>query len=220
MIGRVNVKRLKLLLSKLKAKRKIKFKKIEFRRMSQVSIEQLDDRVLLLNLYITQALTLIIGLVWVIFQGQNLFSLLTIPSDVSNVLMWGAGLVLAAVSADLILSRFVPEELADDGGINEKIFANRPVWHIAVICLVVGFCEELLFRVALQHAFGPYWTSIIFAAIHVRYLKHWIPTGLVFSISYGLGYIYIETGTIWTPIFAHFLFDFIMGLMIKYRRKS
>lgn len=206
--------------AKLKSKFKVKFRKIEFRQMSQVSVDQLDDKVLLLNLYITQALTLIIGLIWVIFQGQNLFSLLSIPPAIANIFWWGGGLALAAVAVDLLLSRFVPEELADDGGINDKIFANRPVWHIALICLIVGFCEELLFRGAVQHAFGPYWTSIIFAAIHVRYLKHWIPTGLVFCISYGLGYIYIKTGTIWASIFAHFLFDFIMGLMIKYRRES
>lgn len=196
---------------------KFKFRKIEFR---QVSIDELDDRTLLINLYLTQALTLIIGLVWVFFQHQNFLSLLSIPDEIVDVLFWGGGLALAAVAADFFLSRLVPDELADDGGINEKIFANRPVWHIAVICLVVGFCEELLFRGAVQHAFGPYWTSIIFAVIHVRYLKHWIPTGLVFCISYALGWIYIKTGTIWAPMFAHFLFDFIMGLMIKYRREA
>ncbi|MCM3633096.1 MULTISPECIES: CPBP family intramembrane glutamic endopeptidase [Paenibacillus] len=196
---------------------KFKFRKIQFR---QVSIDELDDRTLLINLYLTQALTLIIGLIWVFFQHQNLLSLLSIPDEIVDVLFWGGGLALAAVAADFFLSRFVPDEFADDGGINEKIFANRPVWHIAVICLIVGFCEELLFRGAIQHAIGPYWTSIIFAVIHVRYLKHWIPTGLVFCISYALGWIYIKTGTIWAPMFAHFLFDFIMGLMIKYRRES
>jgi len=203
--------------SVLVKKFKFKFRKIEFR---QVSIDELDDRTLLINLYLTQALTLIIGLIWVFFQHQNFLSLLSIPDNRVDVLFWGGGLALVAVAADFFLSRFVPDELADDGGINEKIFANRPVWHIAVICLVVGFCEELLFRGAVQHAFGPYWTSIIFAVIHVRYLKHWIPTGLVFCISYALGWVYIKTGTIWAPMFAHFLFDFIMGLMIKYRRES
>ena len=198
-------------------KNKFKFKKFEFR---QVSIDELDDRTLLINLYLTQALTLIIGLIWVFFQHQNFLSLMSLPDEIVDVLFWGGGLALAAVATDFFLSKFVPDELADDGGINEKIFANRPVWHIAVICLVVGFCEELLFRGAVQHAFGPYWTSIIFAVIHVRYLKHWIPTGLVFCISYALGWIYIKTGTIWAPMFAHFLFDFIMGLMIKYRREA
>lgn len=198
-------------------KNKFKFRKIQFRK---VTIDELDDRMLLINLYATQALTLIIGLVWLILQHQNLFSLLSIPESITNVFLWGVALTVVAVCVDLVLSKFVPEEISDDGGVNERIFGTRAVWHIALISFVVAVCEELLFRGAMQHAFGPYWTSIIFAAIHVRYLKHWIPTGLVFSISYGLGWIYIQADSIWAPIIAHFLFDFIMGLMIRFRRES
>lgn len=196
---------------------KIKFKKVEFR---QVSVDELDDRMLLINLYATQGLTFIIGLIWIIFQQQNVISLLSIPSSISNVFLYGVGLAVLAIITDLTLTRFVPEEVGDDGGINDRIFGNRPLWHIVLICFVVACCEELLFRGAMQHAWGPYWTSIVFAAIHVRYLKHWIPTGLVFSISYALGWIYIQTDSIWAPILAHFLFDLVMGLMIRYRRES
>lgn len=119
---------------------------------------------------------------------------------------------------DFLLSRFVKEESLDDGGINEMLFRNRPVWHIAIICVIVSICEELLFRGAIQYGLGPYWTSIIFALIHVRYLRHWIPTGWVFLSSYALGYIYIQAGTLWAPIVCHFLIDFISGLVIKFRR--
>ncbi|MNP75377.1 CAAX amino terminal protease self- immunity [compost metagenome] len=85
---------------------------------------------------------------------------------------------------------------------------------------MVAVCEELLFRGAIQHTFGPYWTSILFAVIHVRYLRHWIPTAWVFLSSYGLGYIYIHTGTLWAPILCHFLIDLFSGLVIRYRRES
>ncbi len=108
----------------------------------------------------------------------------------------------------------------DDGGINEMIFKNRPLWHIIIITLMVGICEELLFRGAIQYAFGPYWTSILFAAIHFRYLRHWIPTGWVFVSSYALGYIYIESGTLWAPILCHFMIDLISGLIISLRREK
>ncbi|WP_424766103.1 lysostaphin resistance A-like protein [Paenibacillus sp. sgz302251] len=196
-------------------------KKFDIRniRVRKVSVDELDDRMLLINLYTTQALTFIIGLIWVLFQRQNVFHLFTFPKELSFI-WWGAGLAGAVILIDLLISRFVPEEAGDDGGVNDRIFANRPIWHIAVISFVVAVCEELLFRGAIQHAIGPYWTSIIFATIHVRYLKHWIPTGLVFSISYGLGWIYIQSGSIWAPIIAHFLIDFIMGLIIRFRRKT
>lgn len=196
-------------------------KKFDIRniRIRSVSVDELSDHMLLLNLYITQAVTLVIGLAWCFFQGRNPFLLLQLPSG-PGFLYWGLGLAGAVLAADLILSRWVPEEAADDGGVNERIFRNRPVWHIALLSLIVAMCEEMLFRGAIQYAFGAYWTSIIFAAIHVRYLKHWIPTGLVFSISYGLGWIYEESGTLWAPIAAHFAIDFIMGLIIRFRREA
>lgn len=196
-------------------------KKFDIRkiRVRKVSVDDLDDRMLLINLYATQALTFIIGLIWVLFQHQNLIQLFILPRELA-FLFWGIGFAGAVIAVDLLISRFVPEEAADDGGVNDRIFRSRPIWHIAVISFVVAVCEELLFRGAVQHAIGPYWTSIVFATIHVRYLRHWIPTGLVFSISYGLGWIYIESGSIWAPIIAHFLIDFIMGLIIRFRRES
>jgi len=196
--------------------KKFDFRKVKFRK---IQVDEISDRMLLLNLYITQLLTFIIGLVWLFFQGQNLIHLLSVPPDVSFAL-WGAGLAACALLVNFLISQWAPEDVADDGGINERLFRTRPIWHIALIALVVSICEELLFRGAIQHAIGPYWTSILFAAIHVRYLRHWIPTGLVFSISYGLGWIYIQSGTIWAPIVAHFLIDFIMGLIIRFRRES
>jgi len=196
--------------------KKFKWRKFKIR---PVSADQLDDRMLLINLYVSQGLILVIGLVWILLQRQNIISLLTLPATL-NFLYWGLGLAAAVIVVDLTISRWVPEEASDDGGVNEKIFRNRPLWHIVVICLVVSVCEELLFRGAIQFAIGPYWTSIVFAAIHVRYLRHWIPTGLVFSISYGLGWIYLQTGSLWAPIVAHFAIDLVMGLIIRYRRES
>ncbi|MGG3311898.1 CPBP family intramembrane glutamic endopeptidase [Paenibacillus lautus] len=188
-------------------------------RVKRIEAHQLNDRLLLINLYLTQALTLIAGLIWILFQQRNPFGLFIIPKDIEFV-YWGLGLAAAMLVVDFVLSRFVSEDSMDDGGINEMLFRKRPVWHIFVIALIVSICEELLFRGAIQHAFGPYWTSILFALIHVRYLKHWLPTGWVFLSSYGLGYVYIQTGTIWAPTLCHFLIDFISGMLIRFRRKE
>ncbi|MWC28433.1 CPBP family intramembrane glutamic endopeptidase [Paenibacillus sp. MMS18-CY102] len=189
-------------------------KKIRFRK---VSVDQIGDKLLLINLYLTQAFTLIIGIVWVLFQHRNPIHLFNLPAGTSFWL-YGLGLAVAVIVVDLLISRFVPEEASDDGGVNDRLFKHRPIWHILVISFIVAVCEEVLFRGAIQHSFGPYWTSILFAAIHVRYLRHWIPTGLVFSISYGLGWIYIQADTLWAPIIAHFLVDAIMGFIIRFRK--
>lgn len=134
----------------------------------------MTDRLLLLNLYITQGLTLIIGLIWILFQKRNPFQLLIIPEKVHFV-AWGLGLAAAMLIVDYLLTHIVPEESMDDGGINDLLFRNRPVWHIIVIAAIVSVCEELLFRGAIQYSIGPYWTSIVFALIHVRYLRHFVP---------------------------------------------
>ncbi|MFC5531711.1 CPBP family intramembrane glutamic endopeptidase [Cohnella yongneupensis] len=196
--------------------KKFDIRKIRFRK---VTVDQLSDRMLLLNLYMTQALTFIIGLIVVLLQGRNVIRLFELPRTWEFAL-WGGGLAIAVMIVNLGISRFVPDEAQDDGGINERMFRGRPIWHIAILSFIIGICEELLFRGAVQHAFGAYWTSILFAAIHVRYLRHWVPTGLVFSISYGLGWTMTHTGTIWTPIVAHFLIDFVMGSIIRLRREK
>ncbi|NDI34321.1 type II CAAX endopeptidase family protein [Chengkuizengella sediminis] len=195
-------------------KKKLKIK-LQFK---NVNVAKMSDKLLLYNLYFTQLLTLFIGLIIIFFQGRSVIEILRLPESYAQALGWGIGFAIAVLVFDLLISRWVPEEISDDGGINERIFKNRPLWHIFLISLIVAICEELLFRGAIQHVFGPYWTSILFAAIHIRYLQHWLMTGLVFSISYGLGWIYIQTETLWVPIIAHFLIDFIMGTIIKYKK--
>lgn len=195
-----------------------KFKLSELK-IKKADPQQLTDKLLLVNLYITQGLTLFIGLIWILLQKRNPIHILNFPDSVHFV-YWGLGLAVIMLAVDFLLTHIVPEDSMDDGGINELLFGNRPLWHIVVISAVVAVCEELLFRGAIQHSLGPYWTSILFAVIHVRYLRHWIPTGWVFLSSYGLGYIYIHSGSLWAPILCHFLIDLFSGMVIRYRRVS
>ncbi len=174
---------------------------------------------MLINLYVTQLVVLIAAVVILLFQKPQFSAIFSIAAG-TRILIWSIGFAAAVVIVDLLISSKVPPEVTDDGGINEKIFKNRPLWHIALLSLVVAFCEELLFRGAIQASWGPYWTSILFAAIHIRYLQHWLMTGLVFGISYGLGWIYIQTGSLWTPIAAHFLIDFTMGCILRFRSEE
>lgn len=196
-------------------------KKINFKgfKWAKLNPEDIDERYLLVNLYITQLIVLIFAGVLFLFQRPGFSNMFSVKQGY-GIFIWGIIFALLVLLFDLLISNWVPEEVSDDGGINEMIFKNRPLWHIILISFVVAFCEELLFRGAIQSFWGPYWTSILFAAIHIRYLQHWLMTGMVFSISYGLGWIYIQTGTLWTPILAHFLIDFVMGCILRYRREN
>ncbi|MCQ4085818.1 type II CAAX endopeptidase family protein [Saccharibacillus sp. JS10] len=180
---------------------------------------QLTDRLLLINLYLTQGLTLLVGTVWIFLQGRTPFELLELPPN-WHFLYWGIGLAIVMFGIDFLMTIWGREEDMDDGGINAMLFAKRPLWHIFLIAAIVSICEELLFRGAIQYHLGPYWTSIVFALIHIRYLKHWLPTAWVFASSYGLGWIYIQSDTLWAPIVCHFLIDFISGIMIKRKEMS
>lgn len=188
-------------------------------KLPKINPEELDESFLLKNLYLTQLIVLVFGIVLMWFQKPDLGRIFAFGEPL-YIALWGVGFAAAVIALDLVVSRWVPPEVTDDGGINELLFRNRPLWHIAVISIVVSFCEELLFRGAIQAYWGPYWTSILFAAIHIRYLQHWLMTGLVFSISYGLGWIYEYTGTLWTPIIAHAVIDFVMGCILRYRRED
>jgi membrane protease YdiL (CAAX protease family) len=196
-------------------------KKINFKqfKLPKVDLQTLDERMLLVNLYLTQLAVFVIGSIIMLFQRPALTAMFSFHAGWS-ILLWGAAFAAAVLIVDVLISRWVPSEVMDDGGVNEMIFRNRPLWHIALLSFVVAICEEWLFRGAIQASWGPYWTSILFAAIHIRYLQHWLMTGLVFCISYGLGWIYIRTGSLWTPIAAHFIIDFIMGCIIRYRRED
>jgi membrane protease YdiL (CAAX protease family) len=205
-----------MLLGKETQMRKFDFKSIRF---GKVNLDTLDDRTLLINLYITQGLTLILGLIIMFFQKSNPLTLFQVHEGWA-ILVWGVLFAIAVLGVDLLISRWVPKEVSDDGGVNEMIFGKRALWHIILISFVVAVCEEVLFRGAIQHAWGPYWTSILFAAIHIRYLQHWLMTGMVFCISYGLGWIYMHTGTLWTPIAAHFIIDVTMGCILRYSKEE
>jgi membrane protease YdiL (CAAX protease family) len=193
--------------------KKQKWKNIKFRK---VDIQQIDERTLLINLYVTQSLIVLVALalMWVLHIRP--FQLLSAhPGAGATVITYGVVYAVVVLIIDFLLARWIPKHVTDDGGMNEKIFANRPLWHLIVICLFVSIGEELLFRGAIQSEIGVYWTSVLFAAIHIRYLQHWLMTSLVFAISYGLGWIYIQTGTIITPIIAHFIIDFVLGFHLR-----
>lgn len=181
--------------------------------MKRVNIEEISDRVLLLNLYLTQAIVLTAACVLLWWQGR--FNLNLWESESWTVWLWGIAAGLVIVCVDLVLSRFFPDFMLDDGGINEKLFRNRPMWHIFVMTLVIAVCEELLFRGALQPVLGIFWTSILFTLIHFRYLKQWMMTILVFCISLGLGGLVVWTGSLVTSTVAHFVVDFSLGVLLR-----
>ncbi|WP_257009829.1 CPBP family intramembrane glutamic endopeptidase [Evansella halocellulosilytica] len=180
-------------------------------------VKRLTDRELLLNVYLTQLmiLSISIGLSWLLFNDWlAVFQL--IKWNVNHALIGLAG-GLFVVILEIILIKVLPSDWFDDGGINDRIFKRISPIHIAILSLTVAFCEELLFRGVLQTSFGIVIASIIFAVIHFRYMHKLFLFTFTIILSFFLGGIYYYTNNLLPVIIAHFLIDFILGLLIRYR---
>ncbi|TKC03099.1 CPBP family intramembrane glutamic endopeptidase [Pedobacter cryotolerans] len=84
------------------------------------------------------------------------------------------------------------------------------VINLLVIAVTPAICEELIFRGGLQRTLGRWfknphvaiWTSaIIFSTIHFQFFG-FFPR---MFLGAAFGYIYFWTGSLWYPMFAHFI---------------
>jgi membrane protease YdiL (CAAX protease family) len=107
-------------------------------------------------------------------------------------------------------------ELAAEGA--RRIFPNPQVWQLALLSLVAGFGEELLFRGLAQGGLtqliggpaGP-WIALVVVAVLFG-IAHWLSTtysllALIAGLYFGV--LLILTGSLWVPIVAHATYDFI-----------
>ncbi len=104
-----------------------------------------------------------------------------------------------------------PEQAELLGELNESLlsgFDSVGEWLILAVASGVG--EEILFRGALQPVFGVFFTSLLFAIVHVQYGLTPI-TLAVFLLGIILGILRRRTNTTVT-IFVHFGYNFILGL--------
>ncbi|MFC0415498.1 lysostaphin resistance A-like protein [Cytobacillus solani] len=184
-------------------------------------IKEISTKQLLFHLYFTQLILLTISLILgiILFDSLSEFLNLFQWTDYRIFLIGGvAG--LAVVLLDLILMRILPASYYDDGGLNERIFRNRNIIHIAFIAAVVAFCEEVLFRGIIQTHVGLVFSSIIFAIVHYRYLFNWFLFVNIIVLSFFIGYLFLLTGNLWVTIFMHFIIDFLLGILIRNRNNK
>lgn len=204
----------------MKKMRKWDFRNWRIMRWTSIHPSQLNERFVLLNLLATQSLVLVLAVIFILLQKNNAWS--DMFSLEAGWVIWPIGILFAAVVllVNAVVDKMAPPEVTDDGGLNRLLFGRRPLWQILLLSLIVAICEELLFRGALQHTLGWFLTSVLFAVIHFRYLRHWLTTGFVFGISCGLGWLYIATGTLWAPIVAHFFIDAVGGCIIRWGKED
>ena len=134
-------------------------------------IKQMSSKELMYQLILTQFIILMISIVLSIFLFDQFSDWLHyFKLNGTEILLYGVIPGVLIVIIDLILMIFLPKRFYDDGGINEKVFKNRPIKEIFLISFVVAIAEEMLFRGVIQTTFGYVIASIVFALIHIRYL--------------------------------------------------
>src|SRR5690625_5157555 len=180
-------------------------------------IDQMSDRELYQSLIYSQLILFSLALILSIFLFDQISYWLDLfVFNAHQIFYYGCLAGILIVVIDLLLMSIVPKRHFDDGGINERIFKDRSILHIFLIALIVAVSEELLFRGVIQTVFGYIIASTLFALVHVRYLKKPVLLVSVLLISFYLGYLYKITGNLFVTIIAHFLVDFILGLIIRY----
>jgi uncharacterized protein len=184
-------------------------------------IKELSEKEILFHLYVTQFIVLLISFILgTILYGEFFFYNNLFRWDDWSIISIGVSSGITIVIIDLILMKVLPKSYYDDGGLNEKIFANRNVIHIAWIALLVAFSEELLFRGIIQNELGLIAASIIFAIVHYRYLYHWFLFINIILLSFLFGYIFHITNNVAVTFTMHFLIDFLLGCIIMVKNKN
>jgi membrane protease YdiL (CAAX protease family) len=121
-----------------------------------------------------------------------------------------------ARSADLPAIRELFEWV--DGNL-VPVFKAASTWQLALVAILAGLGEELLFRGVMQQGLqvwlGP-WTGLLLTSL-VFGMVHWVSRAyLVFASLMGLylGLLYWISGNLLLPIIVHGLYDFVALRML------
>ena len=100
------------------------------------------------------------------------------------------------------------------------LFRHLTIWEMALLSLAAGWGEELLFRGLIQ-AEVAHWTNVplgILAASVAFGLAHFLSPAyfvLAFVMSVYFGWLYWQFDSLWVPMIAHALYDFLMLLILR-----
>lgn len=181
-------------------------------------LQKISDKELKISLILSQALFLLISLILSLFFFDHFFDWFDLfKFNSKEIFFYGIIPGIIIVLIDVILINILPARYLDDGGINKRVFKNRSVGDIFFLAFIIATCEELLFRGVFQTTFGFIIASLIFALVHVRYLKKPVLFISVLFISFCIGFLFEITGNLLVTIVMHFTIDFLLGLMIRFQ---
>ncbi|MBQ3508402.1 MAG: CPBP family intramembrane metalloprotease [Peptococcaceae bacterium] len=99
---------------------------------------------------------------------------------------------------------------------NVRILANMYSLPFMVIYFLANaFVEELLFRGAIQYAFGLFPAVILFTLAHISYYKKPVMLIEVFVLGLFFGLLYTVSQSLWLCTICHGFYNWILMWLIK-----
>src|SRR5690625_5005035 len=184
-------------------------------------VRQLSSNDLKRSVLYTQLLLFTLSIILSLFLFSSMTDWINLfEFNLYDILYYGVLPAFIIILINIILDKFVPKQFLDDGGINEKLFSNQSVYSIFIIAAVVAISEELLFRGVVQTTYGYLFASLLFAAIHIRYLKKPVLLLDVLGTSFYIGYLYELTYNLSVTMTGHLIIERTVGLMSDFTRRG
>lgn len=175
---------------------------------------------------VMESVLLLAATVWCIIARIELMPVLKVedPAVFAIGIAIGIAMSLSSLLLNKIARRF-EKRIAFFASFEEfiqktlaPIFAEVNPMDILLIALASGFCEEVFFRGVLQSQFGIVIASIVFGMFHFtghkKHLFYVLWAGLAGAF---LGAMLIVFNSLWVPICAHVVNNFMSILLVRYQ---
>ncbi|MBK8905521.1 MAG: CPBP family intramembrane metalloprotease [Anaerolineaceae bacterium] len=129
-----------------------------------------------------------------------------------EALGWIALLVVLQALGGAAWELIDPAEVAQVEALSERLYEGFGFWHWLGLAVGAGIGEEILFRGALQPVLGIWFTSLLFAVVHVQYGLLNPATMVLFLLAVILGTIKQRHNTT-VAIFVHFGYNLVLALI-------
>ncbi|MDX1631891.1 MAG: CPBP family intramembrane glutamic endopeptidase [Thermoanaerobaculia bacterium] len=160
----------------------------------------------------------VIGVVAVgLRQGRVPVALFLDPERWSRDLLLGLGAGGAVLAVWAVLVWTLPVARRLEEALASLVRSLSPGEALALACLS-GFSEELLFRGAIQSAWGFWPATILFALLHTgRQRFFWLWTVSAFGAGALFGVLFAWRGNLLAPMVAHGLINGVQLLRLRMR---
>ncbi|MCP4417766.1 MAG: CPBP family intramembrane metalloprotease [Chloroflexi bacterium] len=132
--------------------------------------------------------------------------------QVLESLGWIVLLIILQTLGGIAWETIDPEQVALVEDLSQQLYVDFSFWHWLALALAAGIGEEILFRGALQPVLGIWFTSILFAIVHVQYGFLTPATLVLFILALIIGFVRQRHNTT-VAILVHVGYDFALGMI-------